>query len=191
MKQATSTDKDIIIEILVKSFDANSSVNYIIKQDENREKRLNALMNYSFQMCMMFGEVFLSGDNKACALIMYPDKKKMNLRSILLDLKLIVKSVGFANIKKTLRREKLINDIQPKILRSYLWFIGVNPEAQNQGVGSKFLQEIINNSNSKNRPMYLETSTVKNLPWYKKFGFEVYHKHDLPYQLYFFKRDVK
>jgi len=74
---------------------------------------------------------------------------------------------------------------------SYLWFIGVDPLVQNRGIGSKMLQEIINFSNSSNRPIYLETSTVKNLPWYEKFGFEVYNEHDLTYHLYFFKRDVK
>ncbi|MFM9500732.1 GNAT family N-acetyltransferase, partial [Streptomyces galilaeus] len=81
--------------------------------------------------------------------------------------------------------------IQPTIPMSYLWFIGVDPVAQSQGVGSKLLQDIIDYSNSNNRPIYLETSTVKNLPWYEKFGFEVYNEQDLTYHLYFFKRDVK
>lgn len=74
---------------------------------------------------------------------------------------------------------------------SYLWFIGVDPGVQNQGIGSKLLQEIIDYSNNNNRPIYLETSTVKNLPWYEKFGFEVYNEQDLTYHLYFFKRDAK
>ncbi len=42
-----------------------------------------------------------------------------------------------------------------------------------------------------NRPIYLATSTMKNLPWYKKSGFEVYNELDLGYNLFFLKRESK
>ena len=32
-------------------------------------------MRYSFDLCSLFGDVFISDDNKACAPIVYPDKK--------------------------------------------------------------------------------------------------------------------
>ena len=191
MKKADKNQKNVIIDILAESFDTNLSVNYIIKQDSKRAKRIRALMDYSFEICTAFGDVFISDDNKACALIVYPDKKKATLKSTLLDIKLILKAVGLGNISKTVKREKLISSIQPKIQMAYLWFIGVDPGEQGGGIGSKLLQEIIDYSNNNNRPIYLETSTIKNLPWYDKFGFEVYNEQDLTYHLYFFKRDVK
>lgn len=191
MKKADYNDKNLVVDILAESFDTNQSVNYIIKQDQKRAQRIRSLMDYSFEVCTAFGDVFLSDDNKACALIVYPDKKKSTLKSTLWDIKLILQSVGFGNIRKTIKREKLIGSIQPKIPISYLWFIGVNPVAQNQSIGSKLLQEIIDYSNNNKRPIYLETSTIKNLPWYEKFGFEVYNEQDLTYHLYFLKRDVK
>jgi hypothetical protein len=191
MKKASKQEKDLVINVLAKSFDGNSSVNYIVKQDNRREIRLRSLMDYSFEVCTAFGDVLLSDDNKGCALIVYPDKKKTTLKSTLLDIKLILQAVGIDNVSKALKREKLISSIQPKIPMAYLWFIGVDPDAQGHGVGSKLLQEIIDYSNRNNRPIYLETSTVKNLGWYKKFGFEVYCERDLTYHLYFFKRDVK
>jgi ribosomal protein S18 acetylase RimI-like enzyme len=191
MKTASRNEKGLIVDILTKSFAQNQSVNYIIKQDNRRIKRIRSLMEYSFEVCHLFGDAFISDDNKACALIVYPDKKKTTLKSILLDLKLILQAIGIGNISKTLKREKLISNIQPKIPMSYLWFIGVDPTTQNQGIGSKLLQEIIDFSNNDNRPIYLETSTIKNLPWYEKFGFEVYNEQDLTYHLYFFRRNVK
>lgn len=147
-------------------------------------------MDYSFEVCYLFGDVFLSNDKKACALVIYPDKKKTTLKSILLDVKLILSSVGLKNIKKAIARESMINKIQSKELKYYLWFIGVDPEYYNKGIGSILLDEIIEDSEHKKRPIYLETSMLKNLPWYEKFGFQIYHELDLSYKLFFLKREL-
>jgi ribosomal protein S18 acetylase RimI-like enzyme len=190
MIKATYEDKELVIDILTDSFQTNQSVNYIVKQDSKRIQRVRALMDYSFEVCYDFGDVFLSDDKKACALILYPDKKKTNLKSILLDAKLILSCVGINNIKKALGRESKIKKLQPKELMYYIWFIGVNPAYQNSGIGTDLLNEIIADSLAKKRPIYLETSTLKNIPWYKKFGFDVYNELDLTYKLFFLKKEV-
>lgn len=190
MKKAQRSDKNLVIDILAKSFDTNQSVNYIVKQDNKRVQRVRSLMDYSFEVCYLFGNVFLSDDKKACALITYPDKKKTTLKSILLDITLILSAVGVKNIKKTLAREAMINKLHPKEPMYYLWFIGVEPEHQNQGIGSILLDDIIEDSEHKQRPIYLETSTIKNLPWYKKFGFHIYNELDLSYKLFFLKKEL-
>lgn len=191
MKKASYGEKNLIVEILTKSFETNQSVNYIVNQDNKRQKRIRALMDYSFEVCTLFGDVFISENKKACALIMYPDQKKTSLKSILLDIKLVIQCTGIGNVKKTLDREALIKKIQPKETMTYLWFIGVSTEEQNKGFGSSLLQSIIEFSDQNNKPIYLETSTLQNLPWYKKFGFEVYSEQDLSYRLYFLKRNTK
>lgn len=190
MKKADYNDKNLVVDILTKSFDTNQSVNYIVKQDQKRIKRVSALMDYSFEVCYLFGDVFLSEDKKACALVLYPDKKKTTLKSILLDVKLIFSCIGIENIKKALARESKIKQLQPKDRMYYLWFIGVEPQYQNEGIGSDLLDDIIRDSDHKERPIYLETSTLKNLPWYKKFGFQVYNELDLSYKLFFLKRKL-
>ncbi|MEJ6979447.1 GNAT family N-acetyltransferase [Pedobacter sp. P351] len=190
MIKATNNDKDLVINILTKSFDANKSVNYIVQQDSKRYQRVKALMDYSFEVCYDFGEVYLSDDKRACALILYPDKKKTNLKSILLDVKLILSCVGVTNIKKALIRESKIKKLQPKEPMYYIWFIGVDPAHQNSGIGTDLLNEIITDSAAKKRPIFLETSTLKNIPWYKKFGFDVYNELDLSYKLFFLKKEV-
>lgn len=190
MKKARYTDKELVVDILTRSFNANQSVNYIVKQDKKRIKRISALMDYSFEVCYMFGNVFLSNDEKACALVLYPDKKKTTFRSILLDAKLIISCVGVKNIRRTLDREAKIKQVQVKDKMYYLWFIGVNPEYQNIGIGTGLLKEVINDSQVQNRPIYLETSTLKNLPWYESQGFKVYHELDLGYRLFFLNKEL-
>jgi hypothetical protein len=82
MIKAGYEDKQLIVNILVKSFDDNKSVNYIVKQDNKRKQRLRKLMEYSFDVCCLFGDVFLSGDKKACALIVKSDLNKTSLNQL-------------------------------------------------------------------------------------------------------------
>ena len=189
MIRADYKDKNLIIKILAESFVDNKSVNFIIKQDKNRSERIRKLMDYSFEMCYLFGDIFLSEDKKACTLVLYPDKKRTTLKTMLLDVKLVFSCIGVENIKNAIARESKIKKIQPKNLMYYLWFIGVDPEYQNEGIGSNLMKDIIHDSDNKKRPVYLETSTLKNLPWYKKFGFQIYNEINLGYRLFFLKRE--
>jgi ribosomal protein S18 acetylase RimI-like enzyme len=163
------------------------SVNYIVRQDAKRIQRIRALMQYSFEVCYRFGDVWLSNDHTACALVLYPNLKRTTFVSVWLDIQLILCAIGFSGIKKALNREAQIKKLQPKKPVAYLWFIGVNPLYQHQGTGSRLLQEVMADAARKYLLVYLETSTVRNLPWYEKFGFEIYDQLDLGYVLFFLK----
>lgn len=188
MIKAETADKKLVVELLTESFADNQSVNYIVRNDADRKKRIAALMDYSFEMCSLYGEVWISNDRKACALLLFPQNKKSSLAAILLDIKLIFKAIGLTGIKKALDRESKIKARQPKLPMAYLWFIGVSPDNQHQGIGSKLLQEVIDHAEAIKLPLYLETSTLRNLPWYERFGFKVYNQLQLTYTLYFLKR---
>jgi ribosomal protein S18 acetylase RimI-like enzyme len=189
MNKAKADDKAWVVNLLSQAFQENQSVNYIVRQDDNRERRIAILMEYSFDMCLMFGEVWLSDDRQACALVLFPDKKKTTFNTIYLDIKLVIKSIGITGISKALRRESNIKSKQPKVRMYYLWFIGVNPSSQKKGIGSKLLDEVINQAEQEGRPVFLETSTLINLPWYERFGFKIYDKLELSYTLYFLSNE--
>jgi ribosomal protein S18 acetylase RimI-like enzyme len=189
MKKAIYSDKKCVVDILVNSFYDNNSVNYIIKQDKKRGVRIKNLMDYSFDLCFYFGEVYLSDDRRACALILFPDKKKNKLKSILLDLKFIISCLDISHLKKAVVRESKIKKLQPTGLKYYLWFIGTEPQYQGKGIGSQLLKDIIEAGANGERPIYLETSRIDNVQWYQKFGFKLYNELDLGYQLYFMKTE--
>ena len=190
MTKATYSDKALVVDILAKSFADNRSVNYIIKQDRKKISRLKRLMEYSFDTCFTYGEIILSDDRKGCALIIFPEKKKITLKSILLDVKLIISSTGISNALKAMQRESAIMKVQPKELIYYLWFIGVDTTEQNKGIGTRLMQEIIDHSIALKKIICLETSTTKNIPWYQQFGFTIYNELDFGYRLYCLKKDL-
>ncbi len=185
MIKAIPSDKQLVVNILADSFSQNQSVNFIIKQDRKKGERIKALMDYSFDICFLFGEVYLSDDKKGCALILYPDKKKTTFRSIYLDGKLAIKCLGIKNLFKAMRREAVISKQHPNELMYYLWFIGVSIVHQHSGIGSNLLQDVMNEGSRQKRAVYLETSTLTNIPWYQHFGFTVYQEIDMGYKLFF------
>lgn len=188
MKRALAHQKTLIVDILSKSFDDNKSVNYVVKQDAKRKQRIGGLMEYSFNVCHAFGEVWISDDEQACALILLPDKKKTTLNALLWDAKLALTVIGLNRISSVLGREAKIKSFHPQEPFSYLWFIGVTPELQNKGKGSLLLNDIIQESEQNKRPIYLETSVERNLPWYQNHGFEIFHSIDLTYTLYLLRK---
>ncbi len=188
MKKAGPAHKALVVDILASSFHDNLSVNYIVKQDNNKASRIRSLMAYSFDTCLLSGEVFLSEDETACVLVMYPDKKKTSLASVVLDIKLVWQVIGLGNLRKVMAREAVIKQTRYKEIMTYLWFIGVRPGHQQKGTGRRLLQEIIQYSDAQKRSVYLETSMPKNLPWYKQAGFEIYAEKYPGYRLYFLRR---
>ena len=189
MKRAENTDRATIVDILVSSFRDNKRVNYIIKQDAKKEVRLKLLMEYSHDVCKLSGDVFITDDKAGCALIVKPDKKKTSLKSILLDAKFVVSCLGLSNLKKAMSREGKIKSQHPTGQLYYLWFIGVDPAKQHMGIGSQLLKEVIAEGRKENRTICLETSTIKNIPWYQSFGFEIYNELAFGYKLFCLKKE--
>jgi len=191
MKKAAASDKGWVVEILAKSFDSNKSVNFIVKQDESRLARIRALMGYSFDICHLFGAVFVSDDKKACALILYSERNQISLKSVWLNLKLIVQCIGLNRLPKILKREKSLKKIRPSHPHIYLWFIGVDPASQKMGIGKKMLEDIKELGIKTKKPIYLETSTMNNIPWYERAGFTIYNERYFGYKLTFMKKEAE
>ena len=180
MKVAGSQNRDLVIDILSASFDDNQSINFIVKQGINRMQRVRYLMNYCFTICQKHGNAYLSEDEQACALILFSEKRK---RAFVRDLLLTLRCIGIGNMFKVMKREKMLSSYHPNEPFYYLWFIGVLPEKQSKGIGTKLLKEVLRKCDEDHRAIYLETSVIKNISWYQRFGFEVFNELDLGYNL--------
>lgn len=60
---------------------------------------------------------------------------------------------------------------------AYLWFLGVRPEAQGLGVGSRLLAAGLREIDAQGRHAFLESSNEANVPLYRRYGFEVLQEY--------------
>lgn len=189
MKLATYQDKPLLVHLLSQAFAGNGSVNYVVGDGEGQLKRIRALMEYSVEVCFRFGNVYLDENRTACALILYPHRKRTTLQSVSLDVQLAFRAIGWRRIRRVLRREAEIKKVRPGEEMAYLWFIGVDPARQQTGIGSALLRGVIDVASRDGLPIYLETSVTENLPWYQRFGFTIYGSLDMGrHTLYFMRR---
>jgi len=188
MKIATEGHRNIVVNILTKAFDQNKSFNSIIIQDHKRVERIKKVFDYYFTLNLKYGRILLSDDEKACAVISFPDQKRTTIKTIFLDVKLLF-LLGIKSVKKGFSREAVISKTHPRTNFYYLLFIGVEPRNQGQGKGSELLKDLINDSEKMGRPIYLETYLDKNVDLYKKNGFNIFKTLQFDFPVYCMKRE--
>jgi len=189
MRKFIEQDREKIINILVNSFKGNKSVDFVVGKSPKGRK---VLMEYSLENCLKNGDVFVSDSGNSCVLIKYSDQKRKPFKLWIWDLKLALQGIGLSRISKVLKRESSIEATQPNEPFLYVWFIGVDPEFQGKGEGSKLFKSVLSMAKEKDLPVCLETSTERNFKWYENFGFSVYASSaQFGFPFYFYRKDLK
>lgn len=180
-----------VIQVLTLAFEKNKSVLHVAGSGPGSVVKRSRLMRYALRRCDAFGKVVDSADGKAVALVLFPDQVRFSFAALYWDLQLIFGVIGLSKLFSVMRKEALLRRLRPEGKLYYLWFIGVDPDAQGQGLGGELLDRLCADAAMMGRTICLETSTAENLPWYSSHGFELYHQLGSgDYPLYFFKRQI-
>jgi len=62
----------------------------------------------------------------------------------------------------------------------YLAALGTHPDWQGHGVGGSLLRPVLSRADDEGVPAFLESSKERNVPYYRRFGFEVVGEISLP-----------
>lgn len=190
MRKASYEDKDIVVNILTKSFINDPHVNWLIEKSKSKNK-LKFIMEYVFDESFERGEICLSNDNNAAILWNYETKAKFSFDFIRRNL-LFLFRVGLKSTIRALETDKLIYNYYPKNQKyCQLYLIGVLPEGQGKGLASKLINPMIERMKESSVPVHLETANPKNVEIYKKKGFAVINTKQLGCNtLYWMRRYV-
>ncbi|RWY54276.1 GNAT family N-acetyltransferase [Mucilaginibacter gilvus] len=151
-------------------------------------------MEFSFEMCYKFGDIWLSDDDKACALILYPQKKCVSLKLSLLRIRLLLTAITSSDYKSRQYHLAAMEKMRPNLDMALIWYIGVDPNYQNRGIGTRLITQVLQRIKSCSLPVYLELSAYQYLGWFERFGFEgyeVYDCADYKFVNFFLKNDLK
>ncbi len=191
MIEAGKQHKDLVIRILVSAFEdirEGNSINFVVKQDGNRKKRMKVLMGYLFEKALSFGKVFISDNKKACLLIIFSDKERVTLKTMILDLALAFKCIGFYRVFKVLKRQQLSKKFYPKGNYIKPLIMGAFKDFYGKGTAAKLVLQVKDFYKENKLPVIIDTVSDYNVKLYQKFGFKIIGKEEsLGYPLYFLR----
>lgn len=187
MRKAGHEDKDIVVNILSKSFKNDPHINWLLEESKSQNK-LKIIMEYVFEESFGKGEIYLNDDNTATALWNFEKKERFSLQYILRNFSFLFR-IGLKTTIKILKIDRLTYNQYPKNKKyCQLYLIGVLPEEQGKGLASVLMNPMIENMVEKSIPLHLETANPKNVEIYKKKGFNIFHKIKLGNNTFYWMR---
>lgn len=184
--------KNKIAEVFFASMQNDPMYCYMFKDISNHDKYLFAFWNALVHYSIVNGEVYSTKDLNAGACWLLPGKCSFTFTRLAFSkFKLPIAVFSFPPTAR--KRAMGIFDYLDKVQRScisephyYLMALGVSPDMQGKGIGSKLIEPILRRADAMGYKCYLETETEINVKFYEKNGFHVEQefivsKHGLKY----------
>lgn len=145
-----------------------------------RQRRLRALFSALASSYVAKEHCYLTEDAAAVALWAPPGRWVTPPSDIVRSARAMVGALRWGTIR-SLRCLMTVEANHPKEPPHwYLGFLGTVPERQSQGLGSLLLQQVLQVADRDETAAYLESSNPRNIPLYRRHGFEVVEELSMP-----------
>ena len=172
-------------EVLGRAFFDDPATIYVLPDEAKRADPLTWFMTGTTRYGHLYGEVNTTAAKvEGAAIWLPPEQWEMTPEGTeqagLGELESIVGPDAYERFTNVFGHlgELHERDVQPR--HWYLFFLGVAPPRQGQGVGSALIQPVLARADSEGLPCYLETFKARNVPFYQRHGFQVVLEDDVP-----------
>ena len=173
-KSARIDDITKLAETLALSFNNDPVIGWLIRNDDHRSTAIRDFFDFTLELYMPFGGVVTNDELDACAIWLPPEAQSATPKSNALSvLRRIISWTTIWGVRKLLIMNNLENQKSPRFPHRHLAFIGVRPDRQGKGIGSKLLEHTLNEIDLAGLPAYLESSNPRNMTLYERHGFKV------------------
>lgn len=173
---AGAADLAAVADDLSAAFSTDPQFCWFLRDDARREAARLAFMTMIVkEIALPTGEVTRPAGGGAVAI--WIPSEQLGPNSLIQELRVlptILAATGFSRLGRISAMRKVMDERHPMDRpHAYLWFLGVRPEAQGFGVGSRMLKAGLAKVDAQGLPAYLESSNQANVPLYRRYGFEV------------------
>lgn len=160
--------------MLSRAFDDDPISTYLLPSERRRPPGLRAFFRVQIRNDYLnFGGVYTTDDRAGAAVWAPPGKPMLKgLRGFVSVLPVAPHVVG-ATLLRSLRFLSRLETMHPKEPHWYLATLGTEPARQGHGIGSALLEPILAKCDTEGTRAYLESSKERNIPFYRRHGFEV------------------
>lgn len=178
---AEPNDRKAVAAALTAAFMDDPVTNWAAPADRHRPAVLRHFFGCFFDNHVGEGTVYVDPERRGAAIWALPGNWRTSVRQ---DLRI---ARSFAHPRHWLRGPTVgrgllgLERVHPPAPRHfYLPALGVVPELQGQGLGSRLLQPVLELCDSEGIAAYLESSKESNIAFYARHGFRVTRELKLP-----------
>ena len=169
---------DQAAELLARSFETTPDYTHMFPDPHTRRDALRGFMRAPVRDSASEGNCWVASDGTTMLGVAawqapgrYPWSVGRNLRALPAMLSVLRHAPG--SIRDLIEFGSTIDSHFPDTPLWYLQVIGVSPEAQGLGVGTRLLEPALGEADRDRVECYLETSNEKAVPFYLRAGFRI------------------
>lgn len=173
VRQATADDTTAIGDRLALAFDDDPLMAALLPVGaRHRHARLASFMGQGVKGGLKHGEVWTTPDRAATAVWRRPGQWKVRGLDVLTGMPALTRALG-RNLPTGLRVLRAVEAKHPAEPHWYLEILGTAPAYQGNGLGSAVMAPVLERCDAGGLGAYLESSKERNVPYYRRHGFEV------------------
>jgi ribosomal protein S18 acetylase RimI-like enzyme len=174
--RAGAADMDAVAADLAAAFTDDPLFDWFSRPDARRDAaRLNFFRFFMTSVVAANGETLRPASGGGAAVWMGSETQGPNsLVEELRALPVLLRLTGWGRFGRLARLREVMDRAHPMDRpHAYLWFLGVTPQAQGHGIGSRLLKSKLDQLDADGIPAFLETATERNVALYRRHGFDV------------------
>lgn len=173
IRHAVKADLDELEVTLTDAFFDDPMMHWMYPDPETRTALGRQFMRVALEIGFPHGHVYSAGANVAAAIWSPPDVELFDDAAVTMFFTLIGEQLG-ARADEISTGLMAVSECHPHDEpHFYLFVLGTASTHQGTGLGSNMMREVLDRCDRQGLGAYLESSNIRNVPFYERHGFRV------------------
>jgi ribosomal protein S18 acetylase RimI-like enzyme len=178
VRLAEAADDDAVVASLVRAFRDDPLMHWAFRTGAGRDHGRAVYFHTALELYRREQAIFILPSGLGAGIWVPPGKWKLGFWRELLLTPRIMQMLGVRRFFRGLGALKRMETFHPDEPHYHLQILGVDPSLQGQGMGGHLLAAGLAHVDRQGVGTFLETANSRNLPLYRRHGFEVIHTYD-------------
>ena len=179
VRRAGRADFAALVRVLAAAFHDDPAFVHLIPGDARRRGRLPRFWRAELRRYLPFDEIHTTESREGVAVWAPPGRWRRSPLEIARGVPANLRVYG-ARLPLAARSSFLLESKHPRAPHWHLWALATDPARRGRGVATAVLQPVLRRCDDARVAAYLETAREGNVPFYRRFGFEVVDRVHLP-----------